>query len=775
MKFRNALIAFGVAVVTGHSAALSLGESRSIVVLGRSPDLLFNVYPDPGISVDASCITAEVVLGTTPVSPSHIHIAPVADRPSAVRLRASLVVNEPIVTVHLSAGCSAKTRRTYTFLTDLPDSVVATATPLVVTQPAHHAPAPSSDSAVPAAAAAQPAPKETAAEQAEILRVLREARLAAPAGAAATADSSATTSSSPQSPASTTLATASAAPLASSSASAPTSVASATASAVAASETTDASVEIAKLQSEITRSRADAARERAAKERLRQHLEQTDAESFSEEMVYGLVAALVAILAVAGWLWQRSRRPWHPTPSTRSHFAARRDHVDSTPPHEPNLGPTPDFEEDIALFLASKVASESPTLATPAPSELPPSAPVAAPVELPVDFPAEFSAAPAPAVARVINPEELFDLQQQAEFFVSVGEHDQAIEVMSKHIAENEQSSPWAYLDLLRLYHSLSRMDDFNRLRDQFRRYFNAQVPDFVGFNRPGRTLAGYPDVLARIEAQWSTSAVLQELEGCLFRRDGDATAPFDLVAYDDLLLLYAIAQTIPPSSRGALPPRTRTTPLTPEQPEAPEVQELQELPEVPELPEVSTLPEVFSLAAAAPQSKLGLLDSGPQLDMGLNMSLEMGLDFDQAASLPWDEAPPAPAPVAVPEPTPVSDADALLEFGDSWSMGSASEFEFAPAPPPQLHRASAPIGHHRSQPGGLDLDLDLDLLQPSAPSTTELGIDLPLPSLVEHPIAAMPVTPAPAPDQPIGFSAGNDRFELRLEAENPNPSNPAR
>ena len=33
----------------------------------------------------------------------------------------------------------------------------------------------------------------------------------------------------------------------------------------------------------------------------------------------------------------------------------------------------------------------------------------------------------------IINPEELFDIQQQAEFFVSVGEHDQAVEVLRQH------------------------------------------------------------------------------------------------------------------------------------------------------------------------------------------------------------------------------------------------------------------------------------------------------------------------------------------------------
>ena len=137
--------------------------------------------------------------------------------------------------------------------------------------------------------------------------------------------------------------------------------------------------------------------------------------------------------------------------------------------------------------------------------------------------------------AHIVNPEELFDIQQQAEFFVSVGEHQQAIEVLKHHIAEHRETSPLAYLELLRLYHTLSRVDEFAQLRTQFMQFFNAQVPEFAGFHRTGRMLYHYTDALAEIEAEWTTPAVLGLLEKFLFRRSGaEAVEPFDLAAYDD-------------------------------------------------------------------------------------------------------------------------------------------------------------------------------------------------------------------------------------------------
>ena len=166
---------------------------------------------------------------------------------------------------------------------------------------------------------------------------------------------------------------------------------------------------------------------------------------------------------------------------------------------------------------------------------------------------------------QIVNPGELFDIQQQAEFFVSVGEHQQAIDVLKNHIADHRKTSPLAYLELLRLYHTLSRVDEFAQLRTQFIQSFHARVPEFAAFSHPSRSLERYTDALAEIEAQWTSAAVTDLLQSYLFADKGSAMVePFDLAAFDDLLLLLSIAQTTPPSARGEPAPRERTTPMAP-------------------------------------------------------------------------------------------------------------------------------------------------------------------------------------------------------------------
>ena len=107
------------------------------------------------------------------------------------------------------------------------------------------------------------------------------------------------------------------------------------------------------------------------------------------------------------------------------------------------------------------------------------------------------------APVRPVNTEELFDVQQQSDFFLSLGQHDQAIAVLREHIAANPGTSALAYLDLLRIFHSLDRKEDYARLAEEFERAFNADVPAFEHFTETGRGLEHYRSALARIESQW--------------------------------------------------------------------------------------------------------------------------------------------------------------------------------------------------------------------------------------------------------------------------------
>ncbi|MDM0045620.1 hypothetical protein QTH91_14090 [Variovorax dokdonensis] len=147
------------------------------------------------------------------------------------------------------------------------------------------------------------------------------------------------------------------------------------------------------------------------------------------------------------------------------------------------------------------------------------------------------------AQIRSVNTEELFDVQQQADFFMSLGKHDQAIGVLREHIASNPGTSALAYLDLLAILHSLDRREEYARQSSAFEQRFNVDVPAFDAYSAQGQGLDHYPSVLQRIEAVWPGEGTLDLIEELLFRQPGGRDEVFDLAAYQDLLLLHAVAR----------------------------------------------------------------------------------------------------------------------------------------------------------------------------------------------------------------------------------------
>ena len=147
---------------------------------------------------------------------------------------------------------------------------------------------------------------------------------------------------------------------------------------------------------------------------------------------------------------------------------------------------------------------------------------------------------------RRIDCDELIDIRQRAEFFVSLGQTDQAVQVLEARIAQDRWSCPQAFLDLLALFHSLGLKSDFLQVREDFCRIFNVQVPDFAVFDEEGLGLEDYPGTVDRLTAVWERTSVLDVIEHMLYRQDGDtAHAPFDLSGFRDLLTLYAVAQVV--------------------------------------------------------------------------------------------------------------------------------------------------------------------------------------------------------------------------------------
>lgn len=140
--------------------------------------------------------------------------------------------------------------------------------------------------------------------------------------------------------------------------------------------------------------------------------------------------------------------------------------------------------------------------------------------------------------------EGLQETQEQADFFVALGEYERAEKLMRRYIDRNPETSPMAYLNLLGIYHAADKENAFEILREHFNQTFNAEIPDFAHFKSDPRNLTSYPDTLEQLQQLWGRSEVIRFIGDLLFRQphqDKNESA-FAPMAYRELLMLYGIA-----------------------------------------------------------------------------------------------------------------------------------------------------------------------------------------------------------------------------------------
>ena len=141
--------------------------------------------------------------------------------------------------------------------------------------------------------------------------------------------------------------------------------------------------------------------------------------------------------------------------------------------------------------------------------------------------------------------DSLQDTQQQAEFFAALGQFDKAEKLLRRYISKHPETSPLVYLSLLGLYHRAAERRPYQALRDHYNSVFNAQIPDFEHFKSDPRGLDSYPEVVTRIQQNWGQSDVIAMIAQLLFRSaDGtpQEVPPFAPLAYRELLMLYGVA-----------------------------------------------------------------------------------------------------------------------------------------------------------------------------------------------------------------------------------------
>ena len=567
-------------LITSSSLAVSLGPVRGTALVGRTLDLSVLARLDAGDDAAALCTDAELMYSDTRLDSGKVTVRTSATGEAGqalIRVTSSVIVDEPVVSLVLRAGCSAKNSRRYVLLADLPMQAAERPQPAI--SPATVAgvsPAPAgssraiapggesvipgasgvagrASSAAPAAVRATRRPRVTPAVG--DTSVSRDTSTSRPPVGASLSQSLRLGESAVRKPGTPRLRLDSAELLAES-----------TPSLKSSPELQSLPTELNPRRSEFaalwralnlrpdevardvqrldelqaqSRSLRDADSKNQAELALtREQLKNAEVGRYANPLVYALVALLVGLLLGAGYLYYRFK-------NSRT-GAAWWDQRDAEPiePQKSAMGAEPrSLESRLPRASGPILVTEPQGKAMPLEENF-----------VPVFRAGESTFPPSGILAnghgRGVNVNELFDIAQQADFFVSLGQHDHAIEVLSNHIRENDQTSPLAYLDLFKLYHDMDRQAQYDELRLQFNRIFNAEVPPFQGFRQRGEGLEAYEGAMTRIQSLWNTPRVLDVIEESLFRKPGRPAEAFGLEAYRELLLLYAIANEFIDSPR---------------------------------------------------------------------------------------------------------------------------------------------------------------------------------------------------------------------------------
>ena len=599
------VIAGTAAAVVLDAAAAGLSASATSAVLGQPLDFAVQVRLQPGETLSPECISAEVTLGDRrlPAPLVRTVLAFTGADTARIRVITDQAIDEPVVGVLLNAGCpSSRFSRRFVVFADppidiFPSAAAVAALPLVPalalatvassggTSPAAgSAPADSTTAAdaaagvqgLPAPAGARgDAPRAARAPQEQAARVARqanltletrdardarearEARRIAQRSARDERRAAAARVDKPPAAAVPRLRLEAAEPAPAAVAvgveAALQAVAEAASAARAAAAVASAAVtRVAALERTVVelRGEANASREGAAE--LRTRLARAEE---SSRWTTPLLALVLLMTAVAAWLaWRLNKaervrqRSWQT--SAPAGVAAL------NPQNSPSkllTSPIPFVTSEIKL-PSSPAARSRP--AWPAPVSLPPDseAPVLVATQPLPRHPPENSmlrTEPMPSLGlieesapRDVSIEELIDLEQQAEFFVVLGQDDAAVDLLVEHLRHTGGGSPLPYLKLLEIYRRRGRRVEYERLRERFNLRFNAYAPEWEADLQAGRTLDSYAGVIPRLQRVWPRPLdAMAELEALLFRKSrGDL---FDLPAYREVLFLYSLARDL--------------------------------------------------------------------------------------------------------------------------------------------------------------------------------------------------------------------------------------
>lgn len=145
MNIKAVTVGFVLAGTALGSGALTLGRARGAAWIGQPLELVVPVQIDSAQAEGAVCAEADVFHGDSRQDSSRVQVVVSPTEQADVlslKISSSALVDEPVVTIYLRAGCAQKSSRKYVLLADFPNdnvaplsrtvSPAAPATPLVI-------------------------------------------------------------------------------------------------------------------------------------------------------------------------------------------------------------------------------------------------------------------------------------------------------------------------------------------------------------------------------------------------------------------------------------------------------------------------------------------------------------------------------------------------------------------------------------------------------------------------------------------------------------------
>lgn len=570
---------FGVAVfcAAAGSQALTLGRARGAVLLGQPLKLTVPIQLESGEGPSALCFDADVFYGDNKQDASRVGVTTDVSSQSQmanVYVSALANVDEPVVTVYLRAGCEGKTSRRYVLLADLATEM--TRQPVDASAPTRSLPTVAASATqakvadAPQAGRSKPATRRVGLTEAGLGSEQTPTTNPKPGVSTRTASSSRprlklapvdlTVDRDPTLRLSNELLLGDVEDLQK------------RAQAVALWQSLNATPQdVLSAQSHRQAMESDlkglhdvTAKNRQILEELTRRLDKAETERYSNPLVYGLLTALLAV--GLGWVYAGSRRqradvgapPWWRDGGSADR-AGVATHDSGVTPAQADSGWShsvlPETSSTVPpVGVEAKLAAGMTEVDIDLPWEAPAdgsqdgmplvSGPGAAPAVMASralghhDFADSMT-----ATLRAVNTKEMLDIRQQAEFFMTLGQHQEAVDILAENIDAGVEANPLVYLDLLKVLHTLGRKAGYDHYRNAFNAIFSGRIPEYASFNHGGSGLEAYPDVCRRLVQLWPSEEAVAYIEECLVSRSGGgATHGFDLEAFRDLLMLHGVA-----------------------------------------------------------------------------------------------------------------------------------------------------------------------------------------------------------------------------------------